>query len=234
MVTGRAKGKHNPRMGEGADRTTQGVSPDSPIGRELGISDRVQGSPSPIPGGKNHIQNAQSFQQRVPAPAPADFTDQPVDNAHGVYDGTHLGFSRAQLTQGRLASRQVPDQYYTPTAAPPRPIPVYVVETEDRSPTYRSAAPRNIPVPVVTSAPVPICGRDPKRVELLLLNESATTLRIGQTYTDVNSGGGALLPASMGGYLRLRTQDTLYAISTSSTAATLSVIQVFDTEGTGL
>ena len=55
------------------------------------------------------------------------------------------------------------------------------------------------------------------------------------TYTDVASGGGALLPAGMGSYMRFTTQDTLYALSTStSTAPTLSVIQVFEAQGTGL
>jgi hypothetical protein len=38
----------------------------------------------------------------------------------------------------------------------------------------------------------------------------------------------------MTSYLKLKTQDTLYAMSTSSTAATLSVIQVFDQSGTDL
>lgn len=234
MATGRSKGRHLPRMGEGTAQPTQGVDPDSPIGRELGMSPRVQGAPSPIPGGKTHIQNAQVFQQRIPAPSPADFTEQPVDNAHGVPDGTHRGYSRAQLAQGKLANRTGPDQYYTPQPRPAKPIPVYVVENLDITPVYRSAAPRSVPIPVAGLEPQPICGRDPKRVEILLLNESATTLRIGQTYNDAQAGLGALLPASMTGYLRLRTQDTLYAISTSSTAATLSVIQVFDTEGTGL
>lgn len=233
-MSARARGKHAPRMGEGSEQITQGVDPDSPTGREYGMSSRVQGAPSPIPGGKDHISNAIAFRHKVPAPAPADFTDLPVDNLHGVPPGTGNEYSRAQLVRGKLANKSGPDQYYTPLPDPVRPIPVFVVENIDKGPVYRSASPRNVPIPVTGQQPVTLCGRDPKREEVLLLNESATTLRFGQNYNDVANGNGALLPASMGSYLRLKTQDTLYAVSTSSTAATLSIIQVFDTEGTGL
>jgi hypothetical protein len=222
-------------MGEGSAVLTQGVAPDSSEGREYGMSDRVQGAPSPIPGGKEHIVQSPALRHKVPAPAPDEFTDVPVDNAHGVAPGTHTGLTRAQIVRGQLANQEPgPDQYYTPQAQPARPIPVYVVENEDKTPVYRSAAPRNIPIPATGGQPVSICGRDPKRVELLILNETNTTVRIGQTYNDASGGLGALLPASMTSYLKLKTQDTLYAMSTSSTAATLSVIQVFDQGGTEL
>jgi hypothetical protein len=236
MGTGRAAGRHNPRMGEGSDQITQGVDPDSPEGREYGMSKRVQGAPSPIPGGKDHISNAQSFRHKVPAPAPADFTDLPVDNVHGVPPGTHNGYSRAQLMRGKLAGKKGPDQYYTEQSPAPRPVPVYVVENADKTPVFRSAAPRNIQIPLSGTQPVQICGTDPDRVQLMLLNESSTTgIRIGYTYNDVQSGGGALLPAGSSSYTRILTQDTLYAISTSSsTAPTLSLINVYDQGGTGL
>lgn len=235
MGTGRARGRHAPRMGAGGQLPTQGVDPESPIGREEGVSDRVQGTPSPIPGGKDHIGNAITFRQTVPASAPDQFTDLPVDNLHGVAPGSHTGLSRAQIVRGELAARKGADQYYTPQPPPARPIPVYVVENADKTPVYRTVSPRNVPVPALGATPVTLCGRDPKRVQVLLLNESATTVRIGQNYTDVLNGGGALLPAAMGSYLRLPTQDTLYAVTTNTgSAATLSIMQVFDTEGSGL
>lgn len=235
MGTGRVAGKHAPRMGEGSDQTTQGVDPDSPEGREYGMSKRVQGAPSPIPGGKEHISNAQSFRHKVPAPAPADFTDLPVDNVHGVPPGTHNGYSRAQLMRGKLAGKQGPDQYYTEQPTTPRPVPVYVVENADKTPVFRSAAPRSFTLPPAGSAPTMLCGRDPDRVEILLLNESTTdNIRFGYTYNDVQNGGGALLPYSSNSYLRLRTQDTLYAVSADSGTPTISVIQVYDQSGTGM
>ena len=236
MGTGRAAGRHNPRMGEGSDQITQGVDPDSPEGREYGMSDRVQGAPSPIPGGRDHISNAIAFRQQVPAPAPDEFTDLPVDNVHGVPPGSHNGYSRAELMRGKLAGRKGPDQYYTEQPIPIRPVPVFVVENQDKGSVIRSAAPRNIVIPLSGTTPVQICGTDPDRSEVMLLNESSTTgIRIGYTYNDVQAGGGALLAAAATSYTRIPTQDTLYAVSTSaSTAPTLSIINIYDQNGTGL
>lgn len=238
--TGRARGKHSARIADG--NTDEGflknapagpVDPDSPEGHKLGMSKRVQGAPSPIPGGRNHILNAQTFRQRPEAPSPADFTDQPDQNAHGVPPESHNGDTRAQLMRGKRA-RDFPDQFYTEVPTPIRPIPVFVVENQDRGEVYRAAAPRQLKAPAGAD-PIPLCGRDPDRVQVLLLNEdAANAVRIAQTPADLGSNGGAILPANMSSYLRLTTQDHLYAFSPVGSAMTISIIQVFDHSGSGL
>lgn len=240
-MSGRARGKHSARTGQGNQdedylkNLPEQVDPDSLEGHKLGMSKRVQGAPSPIPAGYNHIQNAQTIRQKPEAPDPADFTDQPYQNAHGVPPSSHNGATRAQIMRGRLAEQRGDDQYYTETPTPVRPIPVYVVEQKDNNAVYRSAYPRKITVPVNASDPVRLCGRDPDRVELLLLNEdSANGVRFAADLAGLGNGGGSLLPPAMGNYLRLRTQDTLFALSNTGTAATVSIVEVFDTAGSGL
>lgn len=237
MGSGRARGKHTPRGDDGNQDESylkQRVDPDSPLGHKLGMSKRVQGAPSPIPGGLDHIQNAPVYRQRPEAPAPADFTDQPDQNAHGVPPSSHTGATRAQIMRGRLAERRGEDQYYTEVPTPVRAIPVYVVENQDKAAVYRAAAPKQLKAPAGAD-PVPICGKDPDRVQILILNEdSANPVRFAATPADLAGGGGALLPANMSSYLRLVTQDHLYGYSPVGSAITLSVIQVFDQSGSGL
>jgi hypothetical protein len=199
------------------------------------MSDRVQGSPSPIPGGKEHIGNAPAFRHKVPAPAPDEFTDQPVDNAHGVAPGTHTGATRGQMVRGKLAETPGEDQYYTEQQRPPRPIPVYVVDDRQQAQVYRTAGIRNYVISASTGTPTRICGRDPKRSHVMLLNESSSSnIRFATTERDLNNGGGALLPWPSNSYVKLETQDELYAISADSGTPALSVVQVFDHGGTGL
>lgn len=238
-MSGRGAGrKHAARTADGNQDEgflkARAVDPDSPEGHKLGMSKRVQGAPSPIPGGRDHLLNAPVFRQRPEAPAPADFPDTPDQNAHGVPPPTHTGATRAQIMRGKNAGRQA-EQYYTPTGAPVRPIPVWVVEQPDRGAVYRTASPRHLTVPDNTQDPIPLCGRDPDRVQIMLLNEDpANGVRFAVTPGDLVDGGGALLPAGMGSYLRMPTQDSIYAISATGTAATISVIQVWDTQGSGL
>jgi hypothetical protein len=239
MPTGRARGKHDspPRMGEGSDQISgDQVSPDSPLGREYGMSTRVQGAPSPIPGGKTHIVSPQTFQQKPAAPNPSDFTDLPVDNVHGVPPTSHNGYTRAQLTQGKLANRKPADQYYEAPRKPVIPIPVRIVETQNDI-VFRSAAPYNLVLnPQGTpSGETRICGRDPKRHHVMILNESsAHNFRIAQRPTDLNNHGGALIPWPSNSYVKIYTQDELYAISDDTGSPQVSIIQVFDQPGTGL
>lgn len=241
--SGRARGRHTARTGEGngdelflkGTRAAAGVDPDSLEGHKLGISKRVQGAPSPIPGGKDHILNAPTFRQRPEAANPADFPDTPDQNAHGVPPASHNGRTRAQAMRGKGA-RDTPDQYYAdPPPAPVRPIPVIVVPSERAGVSYRTAAPRRTTVPANTLDPIVLCGRDPDRVQVLLLNEDpANAVRFAATPADLTGGEGSLLPAGMGSYLRLPTQESLYALSATGTAATVSVIQIWETGGSGL
>jgi hypothetical protein len=219
------------------------VDPDSLEGHKLGMSKRVQGYPSPIPGGKDHILNAQTVRQRVEAPNPADFPETPDVNAHGVPPASHHGFTRAQIMRGKGANEQ-PDTFYTEQKRAVRPIPVTIVENERRAESWRDATFRATQIPANTGDARQIVGRDTDRVEVLLLNEDATNaVRIGGhpgelvTTADVGEppeASGALLPAGMTKYQALPTQGEIWAISATGTAPTISVIQVFDRKGSGL
>lgn len=254
--TGRARGRHTPRTEAGnldeqllhptAEALLAGdedVDPDSLEGHKLGMSKRVQGYPSPIPGGKDHILNAETMRQRPEAPNPVDFPDSDGLNAHGVPPSSHHGFTRAQIMRGKAANEQ-PDTYYTEQAKAIRPIPVFVVESERKAKSWRATSFRSTVVPANTSDPRQLAGIDPDRVEVLLLNEDATNaVRLSSepgglvSAADPNEppeATGALLPAGMTSYLRLRTQEAIWAISATGTAPTISVIQVFDRNGSGL
>jgi hypothetical protein len=123
---------------------------------------------------------------------------------------------------------------------PPAPVPVYLVEMGDNEGSYRTSAPRSFLAPAANTAdPTRLCGHDPSRRYLFVLNEDAThAARIAQrpsdlTFDPVTSKtlGGALLPAAMGSYLRLGTQDELWICSVDSNTPRISVIQEFDTAG---
>lgn len=204
------------------------VKPGTPEGKQLGISDRVQGHPSPIPGGQKHISNAPAVRHRVPVP-PSD-PEIGMGNAHGVPPGSHTNAERADGQRGPNTVHQtMPRPRPHTTRERPQPIPVFVVEGADGT-VLRSAAPFHITCPVNTANPVRLVGADSDRIEVMLLNESTTTdIRIAQRPSDLNAGGGALLPYPSNSYLVIKTQDQLYAVADSSgTAATISVIQVFE------
>lgn len=216
------RGRNAPRK-----PAAQEIKPDTPEGRELGLSARVQGTPSPIPGGQKHLSNAPAIRHTVPTP-PSD-REIGMGNAHGVVPGSHTNADRAAMQRGPNDVHPPRPQHINPVQRP-RPIPVYVVQDHDDS-VIRSAAPRNFVAPGNDNEadPVRLCGRDATREEVLLLNESTTTdIRFAQRPSDLNEGGGALLPWPANSYLRLKTQDELYAISATGTAARISVIQVFE------
>lgn len=213
----RAHGKHSRRTPEAV-----AVDPQSPEGRQLGMSPRTQGVPSPIPGGRPHISNAPTVRQQVPVPdAPPEVRDL---NAHGVPPGSATTRERAEIERGpNTVHRDQPRHH--PAKSVPAPVPVYVVQ-DDRNQVIRSAYPHHFLAPA-TGEPVRLCGRDPGRTAVLLLNEdSSNGVRFAQRQSDLNAGGGALLPSAMSSYLRIDTQDELYGISATGTAATLSVIQI--------
>lgn len=206
------------------------VKPGTPEGRQLGLSDRVQGHPSPIPGGRPHLSNAPAVRHTVPVP-PSD-PEIGMGNAHGVIPGSHTNAERADAERGpNTVHSTMPKPRPHQVRERPAPIPVFIVQ-DAHNDVLRSAAPRALTAPVSTAEPVRLCGYDPGREEVQLLNESADTgVRIAQRMSDLNAGGGALLPAGAKSYLKIRTQDTLYGLSVSSgTAATVSVIQVFERE----
>jgi len=219
----RARGRNASRT----QPTTEDIKPGTPEGRQLGLSDRVQGHPSPIPGGQKHISNAPAVRHRVPVP-PSD-PEVGMGNAHGVVPGSHTNAERADAERGpNTVHATMPRPKPHQARERPAPIPVYLVQ-DHRNEVLRSAAPHNITIPANTDVPVRICGRDLTRSEVMLLNESTTTdVRFAQRPSDLNSGGGALLPWPTNSYTKVSTQDELYGLSASATAATISVIQVFE------
>jgi hypothetical protein len=214
------RGRNAPRKPSAPD-----IKPGTPEGDELGLSARVQGTPSPIPGGRPHLSNAPAIRHTVPTP-PSD-REIGMGNAHGVVPGSHTNADRAAMQRGPNDVHP-PRPQHVQRPERPRPIPVFVVQNHDDD-VIRSAAPRALTVPVSGSEPVHLCGQDATRSEVMLLNESTSNaVRFAQRPSDLNSGGGALLPSSMSSYLKIKTQDHLYAVSATGTAATVSVIQVFE------
>lgn len=216
----RAHGKHTQRKPDSV-----AVDPDSPLGRELGMSQRTQGVPSPIPGGRPHIQNAPVVRQQVAVPdSKPEITNL---NAHGVPPGTATSRERAESMRGPNSVHQRSPQAPPPLMERPAPIPVYVVQ-DDRPEVIRSAYPHTFNVPGnVGNDPVRICGRDPGRKYVMILNEStAHNIRIAQRPSDLGNGYGALIPWPSNSYVKIDTQDELWALSADTVAAQVSVIQV--------
>ena len=203
------------------------VKPDSPEGRQLGLSERVQGHPSPIPGGRHHISNAPAVRHTVPTP-PSD-REIGMGNAHGVVPGSHTNAERADAERGpNTVHATMPRPQHHAAPDRPHPIPVFVVQDHNRS-VFRSSAPHSFTVPGNASDPVRLCGRDATRTEVMILNEStAHDIRFAQQPADLTNGGGALLPYPSNSYVTIKTQDELWALSKDSTAAVVSVIQIFE------
>lgn len=218
----RARGRHMPRK-----PVIEEVDPDSPLGHQLGMSTRTQGVPSPIPGGRPHVSNAPTGRQEVPIPDSR--AEVRYDNAHGVPPGSGTAHERAELERGpnTIHSHDEPPRLEAPKERPV-PVPVYLVQDRDQN-VIRTAAPHKFTAPGNTADPVRICGRDGTRTEVMILNESTVQdIRIAQTVADLTNGGGALLPYPSNSYVTVKTQDELWVLSTSATAATVSVIQVFE------
>jgi hypothetical protein len=206
----------------------QEIDPESPEGRQLGMSPRTQGVPSVIPGGRLHISNAPTVRQDVPiADARPEYGDL---NAHGVPPGSATTRERAEVERGPNSVHQAKPTHEERQQRP-HPIPVFVV-ADEHARVLRSAAPRHFQLQASTGDAVRICGRDRTRTEVQLLNESTSSdIRFAQRPSDLVNGGGALLPWPGNSYLSLKTQDELYAISKDSGTPTISVIQVFERPG---
>ena len=214
----RAHGKHNSRPAV--------IDPDSPEGQYQGQSDLMQGYPSPIPGGKVHIVNPETMRHPVPI---ADSDPGIVDlNAHGVQPGTHTSRERAEGMRGPNALK-----FIRPETAPARrfaePVPVFIVTQPNKPKTLITSSPRKITLQASTGEPVRVAGQDRTRLSISLLNEStASNIRFAQKPSDLNNGNGALLPWPANTYLKMVTQDELWAISADSGTPVLSVVMEFE------
>jgi hypothetical protein len=230
----RAAGKNGPRRGViesliddltggGEDKATPGQL------RQEGI-----GEPRDIPGGLNHLANPPVKQQKVPVPA-AEYPFSNAILAHGVEPEGHMHVRDPRLTGGQrgaaMPAKPAPEQ---------TPVPVYIVEGRT-APVIRTASPRHITVPASTAAePARVCGHNPNRVAIRLLNEdTATDIRVavapGDLTLDAQNSvitGGALIPWPLNSYTQIETQDELYAIGrTGSGTPLLSIIEVFEDRG---
>jgi hypothetical protein len=206
--------------------------PGTPEADDIGESARQDPAGSPIPGLTGNIANYPTVRQMPAAPQPDESFDQYRGMmAHGVPNDSDNTTQRALMERGSLAQHRppTPAQHGTERAQPV-PIPVRVVEGYDGE-VYLSASPRTITVPPNNGAdPARLCGRNPKRNRILLLNEdTATNVRFAWRVSDLVNGGGALLPWPATSYLVLETQDELYACTVSGTlSVTVSVIEEFE------
>lgn len=217
MGTGRARGKHDVQR-------TPGL-PDDGARRGIGETGRMGSDPSPIPGGKVHLENEITTRQRTPVPdSRAEVKDL---NAHGVPPGAATFRERADSIRGANDHKIIAPEY----EQAPRltaPVPVRIVQ-DGRVATLRTSSHRNFAVQASTGEAVRLCGQDHNRVDLRLLNESATSaIRFAERASDLIGGHGTLLPSSMSSYLSLDTQDELWAISADSGTPAISIIQVFE------
>lgn len=217
----RARGKHDtgrkPKVTP-ADQAFS-VKPDSGEGKDIGESELLEGHP--LPGGISHLRNPETFHTKPDV-------GQPLPEfrgwlAHGV---------PPEITgvRDRTTEQTRPPVHHVKTEPEPAPIPVRIVEAGN-SRTQRVTATKNFQAPQITAEPVNICGADPDRVHVLVLNEdSSHSCRIGEL-TDLAVDlannlivGGSLLPANMTSYLKLCTQRPLYILSTGTNSPRISVI----------
>lgn len=215
----RARGKHTERHVPGVSEVDE-----DPEARDVGASSRTQGIPSPIPGGRPHLLNPPTIRQNVPV-ADAKPEIRGV-NAHGVLPGTHTTRERAEFMRGPNDLKPIVPHYRPGDPREPV-VPVRVVQ--EASTTIRAAAPHHITLNASTGEPKRLCGTDPNRVEVLLLNEDASSnVRFAYEIGGLSGGGGAMLAKAMTSYLRLSTQDELWALSADTGTPIVSIIQVFD------
>lgn len=212
----RARGKHTERQVQ--------VDENDPAARDIGASPRTQGVPSPIPGGRPHLSNAATVRRSVPTP-----DSKPEirgTNAHGVMPGTHTTRERAEFQRGPNDLKQ-PVPTYRHGTPPEPPVAVYIVE--QAAATLRTATGHKYTCQASTGEAIRLCGVDRNRVAVMLLNESTSSdIRWGYQPGDLAGGGGALLPWPGNSYVRVETQDELWAISADSGTPSVSIVQVFD------
>lgn len=218
------------------------VDPNGPEGREIGMSERTVAAPSPIPGGETHIVNNPTVRQRVAVPdSPAEYG---AMEAHGVPPSDDTFHQRAESERGPNSHAPIKVEPPAERAKQPDPVPVYVVPEGGGTRPLKIAVPRHIMVPGFNADPVLICGKDVRRTKIRLMNtDAATNIRFASDMTalsvDPGSGnsrtiGGALLVHGMTGYQDVETQDELWAISLSASAAVeLNIIMETSLPGAG-
>lgn len=205
------------------------IQPGSPEGRDIGLSDRQLGTPSPIPGGEDHLVNPQTVRHTIPTPVPRpEFRG---DMTHGVPPEKHTAHERADSMRGPNSTQdpQPTVEHHKPPQNVP-PVPVYIVEQGRDVRPMRTSSHRRMQVPAAGSQPERLIGRNSGRIEVLLLNEDAThNIRFSNGIGELNGPSfGSVLPCTTSSYLKLKTQDELYGVSDDSATPYISIIEVFD------
>src|SRR6185437_12899270 len=186
------------------------VSPHSGEGREIGLDDRE------IPGGVNHIGNAETHPNKAAVPARRHV---PSINEHRVPD-PDPDQPYADPNSGEKVlipvSPALPEEHYA--------VPVYQVQAPGKGERYRESICEFITVPAPTAVPVLVCGRDDERIEIRLLNEDANNdIRFAENPDTLIEGRGALLWHGTNSYTQVPTQGYLYALGVTA-ACQMSVI----------
>lgn len=230
-MSGRASGRRKARTGEvvkGVNRDSYDPGPNSGEGNAIGESELTDPAGSPIPGGQNHIVNYETVAHPVPSPAPPPAYDGMM--AHGV--PAEPRSDAMQIAAERGSGRKAPPPRVAPEPNPDHRVPVYLVENPYGRKSIRTTNPSQVTVPNSASDPKLICGTNPNRVRIGLLNEDqATNVRFAKTQAELVNGGGALLNWVSSSYLWLHTQDELFAVTVSSTLnVVVSVIEEFEQE----
>jgi hypothetical protein len=167
------------------------------------------------------------MRQSVPVPvAKPEFRG----NAHGVQPGSFTTHERANAMRGPDGAKTPQPAYAKPAEKPPAPIPVRIVEEGQDSAPLLTTSHRNYSAPAFgTADPIRLVGRNPQRKNVMLLNEDATNgARFASTLSVLGiQTHGSYLPPAMTSYLKLDTQDELYAISNTGTAPSISIVEVF-------
>lgn len=217
----RGRGKHDVRQPT--------IEPGTAAGRDIGLSDRQTGDPSPIPGGRPHIRNAPSVRQSVATPAPRPEFRGVM--AHGVPPGPQTAHERAEAMRGPNSTHDPRPVFHGPGDAPPPPVPVYVVENPNSVATILDSSMRRYTVPATGSEPIHLVGTNGDRVEIKLLNEDAShNILVGYDKASVQNGltSVSTLPKGMTSYLSLPTKKDLWVISADSGTPIICAIEIFE------
>jgi len=200
------------------------VDDEDPEARDVGASSRTQGVPSAIPGGRPHLTNAPTVRHSVPVPDSKP--EVRGTNAHGVLPDSHTTRERAEFMRGPNDLKPLVPIYRPPVPHEPV-VPVRIVQTS--SPKIRASTGRHFVVNAQGTEPVRLCGIDPNRVAIMILNEDANShVRMAKLPGDLVGGAGAILPKAATTYTRIDTQDEWWAVSADTGTPIVSVIQIFD------
>jgi hypothetical protein len=174
--------------------------------------------------------------QAVPE-RPPGVPDRPADNHK--YHGVPSDDGPYETPDGTVGRAPRP----APVPEISQAVPVYIVEEPTSRSKRREAAFDSISVAAGTSVtsgaaePTRILNRDDARVEVLILNEDSTVdIRVSQDKSQLmnpqaqgaagGGGGGALIWHGTNSYTKFATQAEMWAVTTTSAKALLSIIVV--------